>query len=88
MRCDIRYASFVKEFNISYIPSALRLSRDLLARNTRLWSKNKSFSAGPESERCAKLIEAHKQCLRAEGFKVGHLLKHDSLALQEQLLLY
>ncbi|CAL5222201.1 g4531 [Coccomyxa viridis] len=25
---------------------------------------------GPESERCAKLIEAHKQCLRAEGFKI------------------
>ena len=27
--------------------------------------------AGPESEQCAKLIEAHKECLRSEGFKVG-----------------
>ena len=26
---------------------------------------------GPESERCAKLIEAHKQCLRSEGFNVS-----------------
>lgn len=25
---------------------------------------------GPESEQCAALIEAHKQCLRKEGFKV------------------
>ncbi|EIE23182.1 cytochrome C oxidase copper chaperone, partial [Coccomyxa subellipsoidea C-169] len=25
---------------------------------------------GPESDRCQKLIEAHKQCLRAEGFNV------------------
>ena len=32
--------------------------------------------AGPESERCARLIEAHKQCLRSEGFKV-----HASCAL-------
>ena len=29
--------------------------------------------AGPESERCLKLIEAHKQCLRAEGFNVRPL---------------
>ena len=27
--------------------------------------------AGPESVQCAKLIEAHKECLRSEGFKVG-----------------
>lgn len=26
---------------------------------------------GPDSEECQKLIEAHKACLRAEGFKVG-----------------
>ncbi len=26
--------------------------------------------AGPESEQCQRLIEAHKQCLRAEGFNV------------------
>lgn len=25
---------------------------------------------GPEHPRCAPLIEAHKQCLRAEGFNV------------------
>jgi len=25
---------------------------------------------GPEAEQCQKLIEAHKICLRAEGFKV------------------
>ena len=25
---------------------------------------------GPDSEQCQKLIEAHKECLRAEGFKV------------------
>ena len=27
---------------------------------------------GPEAEQCQKLIEAHKVCLRAEGFKVHH----------------
>lgn len=26
---------------------------------------------GPESKECQQLIEAHKACLRAEGFKVG-----------------
>ncbi|CAL8465331.1 g4866 [Coccomyxa elongata] len=25
---------------------------------------------GPDSEQCQKLIEAHKQCLRAEGFNI------------------
>jgi cytochrome c oxidase assembly protein subunit 17 len=25
---------------------------------------------GPEAEQCQKLIEAHKECLRSEGFKV------------------
>ena len=30
-----------------------------------------SEGAGPESEQCVKLIEAHKECLRSEGFKVG-----------------
>lgn len=25
---------------------------------------------GPESDKCAPLIEAHKECLRAEGFEV------------------
>ena len=25
---------------------------------------------GPESEACKKLIEAHKECLRSEGFHV------------------
>ncbi|WPT12765.1 Cytochrome c oxidase copper chaperone 1 [Picochlorum sp. SENEW3] len=25
---------------------------------------------GPDSEECQKLIEAHKACLRAEGFKI------------------
>lgn len=25
---------------------------------------------GPEAEECKKLIEAHKACLRKEGFKV------------------
>lgn len=25
---------------------------------------------GPESEQCKQLIEAHNQCLRAEGFNV------------------
>lgn len=28
------------------------------------------FYAGPEAEQCQKLIEAHKACLRKEGFKV------------------
>lgn len=26
---------------------------------------------GPDSKECAELIEAHKRCLRAEGFNVG-----------------
>ena len=30
---------------------------------------------GPDSEQCQKLIEAHKECLRAEGFKVALLRK-------------
>jgi len=29
---------------------------------------------GPEAEQCQKLIEAHKICLRAEGFKVRYIL--------------
>ena len=28
------------------------------------------FEAGPEAEQCQKLIEAHKACLRKQGFKV------------------
>lgn len=27
-------------------------------------------SVGPEAEECKRLIEAHKACLRKEGFKV------------------
>lgn len=31
------------------------------------------ISAGPKDPRCIALIEAHKVCLRKEGFKVMHL---------------
>lgn len=41
-------------------------------------------SVGPESERCAKLIEAHKQCLRSEGFKV-HAISCLMLAKEKKL---
>lgn len=30
----------------------------------------KTNSTGPDADRCAALIEAHKVCLRAEGFQI------------------
>ena len=41
--------------------------RAVLLRCLALQSK---LYAGPEAEQCQKLIEAHKACLRKEGFNV------------------
>ena len=46
------------------------------------------LSAGPEDPRCLALIEAHKVCLRSEGFKVRSRPRHcahPSLSIPERL---
>jgi hypothetical protein len=73
--CVAQYGVYSIRFLTMIIMCHMFGSSDLKLKTTRLFSEaclpeEASWCAGPDSERCQKLIEAHKQCLRSEGFNV------------------
>ena len=62
---------------------ACKLAQRFLAASC---AKYGVYVAGPEAEECRRLIEAHKQCLRAEGFNVSQRLLCSSMIADEHCL--
>lgn len=55
----------LRKFEMSALVSTVRRCRSLV-----LYLRGHPFPPGAEAAQCQPLIEAHKQCLRAEGFNV------------------